>query len=61
VNLWITLGVFLLGAGAGAVTTAAMYSAQVRRLRQLVEAISHHDSQAAKQADGSPEHERKSA
>jgi len=35
---WIALGIFLLGAGAGALTTVALYVKQIRQLKDLLEA-----------------------
>jgi hypothetical protein len=44
---WIALGVFLLGAGVGALTTVALYAGQIRHLKNLPEAASHDNSQTA--------------
>jgi hypothetical protein len=35
---WFALGIFVLGAGAGALTTAALYLKQIRQLKDLLEA-----------------------
>jgi hypothetical protein len=48
-NPWIALGIFLLGAGAGALPTVAMYVKQIRELKDLLEAAAHNDSQTEKQ------------
>jgi hypothetical protein len=37
-DLWIALGIFLLGAGVGALTTAAQRIKQIRQLKDLLEA-----------------------
>ncbi|HXM64310.1 MAG TPA: hypothetical protein VN950_25840 [Terriglobales bacterium] len=42
---WIALGIFLLGAGVGALTTVALYAGQIRHLKGLPEAASHDNSQ----------------
>jgi hypothetical protein len=63
----IALGIFLLGAGVGALTTIVLYAGQIRHLRKEQEAASHDHSQTAscdhaaveKQSDKSGE--RKSA
>jgi hypothetical protein len=34
----MTFGIFLLGAGAGALTTGALYVKQIRQLKDLLEA-----------------------
>jgi len=44
---WIALGIFLLGAGVGALTTIALYAGQIRQLRNRPETASHDDSQTA--------------
>jgi hypothetical protein len=41
---WIALGIFLLGAGVGALTTVALYAGQIRHLKELPKAVSHDDS-----------------
>jgi hypothetical protein len=38
---WIAAGIFLLGAGAGALATAALHANQSRKLKQLLEAAAH--------------------
>jgi hypothetical protein len=35
---WMALGIFLLGTGAGALTTVALYVKQIRRLKNQLEA-----------------------
>ena len=42
---WIALGIFLLGAGVGALTTVALYAGQIRHLRNLPETASHGNTQ----------------
>jgi hypothetical protein len=42
---WIALGVFLLGAGAGALTTAALHAKQICKLKEVLEAVAHKNSQ----------------
>ena len=37
-DLWIASGMFLLGAGVGALTTASGYIKQIRQLNDLLEA-----------------------
>ena len=58
---WLVIGVFLLGAGVGALTTAALYSAQIRKLRVLVETASHHNPQGETQTPKQEDEQRKSA
>lgn len=41
-DLWIALGIFLLGAGAGALSTAVLQVKQIRQLRDLLKAA-HND------------------
>jgi len=36
-NAWTALGIFLLGSGAGALTTAVYYSAKLDALKALVQ------------------------
>ena len=33
---WMALGIFLVGAGAGALTTVALYVKQIRQLKHLL-------------------------
>jgi len=35
---WFALGIFVLGTGAGSLTTAALYVKQIRQLKDLLEA-----------------------
>jgi hypothetical protein len=42
---WVALGIFLLGAGVGALTTVALYAGQIRHLKNLPEAASHENPQ----------------
>ena len=44
---WIALGIFLLGAGVGALTTVALYAEQLRHLKNLPETASLDKSQTA--------------
>jgi hypothetical protein len=56
---WVGLGIFLLGAGVGALTTAALHVGPIRKLKkQLLEAATH-NSQPEEQDRKSGE--RKSA
>ena len=55
---WIALGIFLLGVGAGALTTAALYIEQIRKLKDLLGAA-HNNSQTEEQ--GHKSNRRKSA
>ena len=41
---WFVIGIFLLGSGAGAITTAAYYSGQIHRLKRLMETASQSQS-----------------
>ena len=62
VNTWSALGVFLLGGGAGALLTAAFYSAQIRELKRLIAAPRAENSVAAeRQNDQGNDVNRKSA
>jgi hypothetical protein len=55
----MSVGIFLLGFGAGALTTAALQAGQIRKLKDLLEAATHNNSQTEEQGDKS--NERKSA
>ena len=46
---WIVFGIFLFGVGAGAITTAALYIEQIRKLKDLLEAAAHNNSQTEEQ------------
>jgi len=52
---------FLLGTGAGAVATAAYYSAQIRELKQLIESASAQNAQEERLQQGKGNEKRKSA
>ena len=45
---WIALGIFLLGAGAGALTKVALYLKQIRQLKDVLEAA-HNNSRTEEQ------------
>jgi hypothetical protein len=45
---WIALGIFLLGAGVGALTTIVVYAAQIRHLKDLRQ-INHENVQPNEQ------------
>ena len=47
---WGTLGIFVLGAGVGALTTASLHVGQIRKLKELLKAA-HNKAQGAK-SDG---------
>jgi hypothetical protein len=42
---WITLGIFLLGAGAGSLASAVLHAEQIRKLKDVLEAAAHNHSQ----------------
>lgn len=42
---WIALGIFLLGAGAGSLASAVLHAEQIRKLKDLLEAAAHMNSQ----------------
>jgi hypothetical protein len=42
---WIALGIFLLGAAVGALTTVAFYAGQIRHLRNRSETAFHDNPQ----------------
>jgi hypothetical protein len=46
---WGTLGIFVLGAGVGALTTAALHIGQIRKLKELLKAA-HNKPQAEGQS-----------
>jgi hypothetical protein len=46
---WIVLGIFLLGAGAGSLASAALDAKQIRKLIDLLEATAHKNSQTEEQ------------
>jgi hypothetical protein len=37
-DLWVALGIFLVGAGVGALTTVALYVNQIHQLKDLLKA-----------------------
>ena len=43
-DTWSAIGVFLLGAGAGALLTRIFYSSQIDKLKQLLKAASAENS-----------------
>jgi hypothetical protein len=47
VDMWLGLGLFLMGAGAGALLTAISYISRIRKLRAEIEAASEKDRCAA--------------
>jgi len=47
-DLWIVAGIFLLGVGAGALATAALYVKQIRQLKVLLE-TAHNNPQTEEQ------------
>jgi hypothetical protein len=59
VDLWAALGIFLLGAATGALTTFALNVKQIRRLKDLLEA--EHNSQSKGQEQRQESNGRKSA
>jgi hypothetical protein len=56
---WIAVGIFLLGAGAGALATAALHATQIRKLKELLESAGHHNPETKEQVPKSDR--RKSA
>jgi len=58
---WGALGIFLLGAGAGAVTTALHYSAQIRELRRLLQIKASQNLQTEQRQTAEAREKRKSA
>ena len=58
-HLWVAVGIFLLGAGTGALTTFALHVKDIRRLKELLK--TERNSQTSEQ-EGCPEVDgRKSA
>ena len=45
---WITLGIFLLGAGAGSLASAVLHAEQIRKLKDVL-AAAHNNSQTEEQ------------
>jgi hypothetical protein len=56
---WIAVGIFLLGAGAGALATAALHAEQIRKLKELLEAAADNNPKTDEQVPKSKR--RKSA
>ena len=46
---WITLGIFLLGAGVGSLASAVLHGKQIRKLKDVLEAAAHNNSQTEEQ------------
>jgi hypothetical protein len=47
-DLWVAFGTFLLGAGVGSLTTAALHYKQIRQLKNLLKA-EHNNSRTEEQ------------
>jgi len=60
-HVWSALGIFLLGTGAGAITTAAYYSAQIRELKRLIDSLSARNTQEKEAVQREADEKRKSA
>jgi hypothetical protein len=58
---WIALGIFLLGAGVGALTTVALYAGQIRHLKKVPGTASHDNSHSAIEEQSDKSDGRKSA
>jgi hypothetical protein len=58
---YAALGIFLLGAGAGAMTTATFYAAQIRRLKHLLPQAPAREGEGERQEDAESGENRKSA
>jgi hypothetical protein len=52
---WMSLGIFLLGTGAGALTTVALYVKQIRQLKNQLEAA-HNNPQTEERCHKPDEH-----
>jgi hypothetical protein len=59
-DTWSAIGVFLLGAGAGALLTRIFYSSQIDNLKRLLKAASG-DNSRVEQAENTEFEGRKSA
>ena len=59
VDLWIALGIFLLGAGTGALTTFVLNVKQIRHLKDLLQI--EDSSKTTEQEDSRESNGRKSA
>jgi hypothetical protein len=46
---WITLGIFLLGAGAGSLASAVLHAEQIRKLKDELEVAGNNNSQTEEQ------------
>jgi RsiW-degrading membrane proteinase PrsW (M82 family) len=44
VNWWVVIGLFLLGACAGAMLTIVRYSAEIRKIKRLTEALARQNA-----------------
>jgi hypothetical protein len=52
-NRWITLGIFLLGAGAGSLASALLHAEQIRKLKDMLEAAAdNHTEERVHKSDG---------
>jgi hypothetical protein len=50
---WITLGIFLLGAGAGSLASAVLHAEQIRKLKDVLEAAAgNHIEERVHKSDG---------
>ena len=47
---WIALGIFLLGAGAGTLASSVLHAEQISKLKDLLGAAAHNNSQTEKQS-----------
>jgi hypothetical protein len=47
VDVWLGLGIFLLGAGVGALLTVISFTSLIRKLRAEIEAVSKKERRAA--------------
>jgi hypothetical protein len=59
VDLWVAVGIFLLGAGTGALTTFALQVKHIRRLKELLK--TERNSQTSEQEERPEVDGRKSA
>jgi hypothetical protein len=60
-DVWSAVAIFLLGAGAGALTTAANYSRQIRELRHLLQLNAGQNLRNGQTANTEGDEKRKSA
>ena len=49
-HLSTALGTFLFGAGAGTLASSVLHAKQIRKLKDLLEAATHNNSQTEKRA-----------